>query len=508
MADLNSVQSFSPSNFNVEPVVKRNQQQGGTTPLSMLEMANTARSLTALQKEQALLEPGIEQGKATSKKTQIEAFRSHFSTLVSQGADLLKKDNLTPEDISNRYTEINKNLPGGEDPKALSQVLSAMPSKNQNESNSAYQARLKGYVATNLTKGLENQAQFESAFPATQQIDTGGATATIASGNPLTAVIQPGSPTGPFAIKALAPQVVTNQITGAPTAFGGGVAPQFGGVGYKVPQGQPAQQAPITQPATQPANPPMVTQGGNQPSMPNPQAPAIKESADDQLKQLPNESPANFNARVAQVQNSFVKAQDQFNNTSSEFGHIPTIKNINNNIINLLKDPEVNTGSVQNFLSKKLGKENLSPKEQELAKYLGQRVQNLSPKSDADAANKKEAYGNLQMKKEALMDLVRQDQAWVTSQELQAKGVLKNGGSATSPNFGKVAKFNNQFTQFASDPNLMKYISIIGENPDKAELDASDIKDIQKEFGSMSLQKRQEMELKRKTLLRLVNGGK
>jgi hypothetical protein len=223
---------------------------------------------------------------------------------------------------------------------------------------------------------------------------------------------------------------------------------------------------------------------------------------------LPNESPANFNLRVAQVQNSFVKAQDQFNNTASEFGHIPTIKNINNNIIKLLKDPEVNTGSVQNFLSKKLGKENLSPKEQELAKYLGQRVQNLSPKSDADAANKKEAYGNLQMKKEALMDLVRQDQAWVTSQELQAKGVLNNGGSATNPNFGRVAEFNNQFTQFASDPNLMKYISIIGENPDKAQLDKGDIADLQKDFGSMTAEQRQKMELKRKTLLRLVNGGR
>jgi hypothetical protein len=79
MADLNSVQSFANPNFSVEPVVRRNQQQSGTTPLNMLELANTARSLTTLQKEQALLQPSIEQGIAQSKRAQTEAAQTDFN---------------------------------------------------------------------------------------------------------------------------------------------------------------------------------------------------------------------------------------------------------------------------------------------------------------------------------------------------------------------------------------------------------------------------------------------
>ena len=504
MADLNSVQSFAPTNFNVEPVVKRNQQQGGTTPLSMLEMANTARSLTALQKEQALLEPGIEQGKATSKKTQIEAFRSHFSTLVSQGADLLKKDNLTPEDISNRYTEINKNLPGGEDPKALAQVLSAMPSKNQNESNSAYQARLKGYVATNLTKGLENQAQFESAFPATQQIDTGGATATIASGNPLTAVIQPGSPTGPFAIKALAPQVVTNQITGAPTAFGGGVAPQFGGVGYKVPQGQPVQQTPMQQnaPMVAPQNAPQS--GGQLPAQAG--NASQQQRGQDRFIQGADETVPQFAARVAAPKVSYAQANDQYNNVSSEFGHIPTIKNANSNIMRLLDDPKVDTGAVQKYLAGKTNYGSLNDKQQELAKFLEQRIQNMSSKSDKDADSKRAAYGNIGLKKETLKELIRNDNIWVTQQDLLSKGNLNNGGSGANPNYVKVDAFNKQFSKLAQDPNLMKYISLVGENPAEISIRDDDHKVAREYFKNLSNEQRQRLELNRKTLLKLVEG--
>ena len=79
MADLNSVQSFASPNFSTEPVVKRNLQQGGTTPLNMLELASTARSMTALQKEQALLQPTIEQGIAQSKTAQTQAAQTDFN---------------------------------------------------------------------------------------------------------------------------------------------------------------------------------------------------------------------------------------------------------------------------------------------------------------------------------------------------------------------------------------------------------------------------------------------
>jgi len=47
-------------------------------PMSLADMVNLGRSATALKKEQALLEPGIEAGKATSRKAQAEATSSEM----------------------------------------------------------------------------------------------------------------------------------------------------------------------------------------------------------------------------------------------------------------------------------------------------------------------------------------------------------------------------------------------------------------------------------------------
>jgi hypothetical protein len=518
MADYSApVQTFSSPSYNVDPVVKRTGK--GYTPLDMLEMVQTARGMTSLEKEQALLEPAIRQGVAQSKTAEIGANTAqlenqlkHQSYASRQMLTLLNSNKpVTEDDLKSTVTSIMRN--SGAPDNAIQQSLSALPKGLSDRENRAF-------IARHATNSLTSEAQLEKLFPAATATNVGGAVIPMAGGGPL-AYTAPGTQVGPAQATTISPQVATNPITGDPMVIGGGRAvgtqPQVGGPSYGVDSravtpvsqiGQPMA-APTAQPAraplSQPQGQPLTQPQGQVVTQPMGQATT---QGGGQLQRLEGEAPEQTKARQANVTSTYLKAQDQFNNTGSEFGHIPTIKNINNNIISLLKDPDVNTGSVQNFLSKKLGKENLSPKEQELAKYLGQRVQNLSPKSDADAANKKEAYGNLQMKKEALMDLVRQDQAWVTSEELRSKGVLNNAGSATKPNMQRVAEFNNTFTQFANDPALMKYIAIIGENPDKAQLDKSDIADLQKDFGSMTPQKRQEMELKRKTLLRLVNGGK
>jgi hypothetical protein len=112
MADLNSVQSFASPNFSVEPVVRRNQQQGGTTPLNMLELANTARSLTSLQKEQALLQPSIEKGVAESKQQVLAAEKAGV-------------------DLSQHYADITRSVYGGllTDPDFLNGKSDAMIKK-------------------------------------------------------------------------------------------------------------------------------------------------------------------------------------------------------------------------------------------------------------------------------------------------------------------------------------------------------------------------------------------
>jgi hypothetical protein len=240
--------------------------------------------------------------------------------------------------------------------------------------------------------------------------------------------------------------------------------------------------------------------------------PAQQAKGSGQLAQLPNESPANFNARVAATQSAFTSAADQFNNPRSELGHIPTIQSINTNILKLLKDPNVDTGSVTDYLAGKTNLANLSAQQQELVKYLGQRVQNLTTRSDADTASKKAAYGALNMNKEALMNIVRQDNDWLEQQRLFATGILKNGQNAQNPqnpNYGGVSNFTTNFTKFSSDPQfskLMRYISLVGEGK-TAKLDAGDKQEFSKLVGPLSADERKALEQKRQQLLQLVNGG-
>lgn len=470
-------------------------------PAQVTGLVNMGRVSQQFQKEQELLPYEIAMGKAQSNTAELENLYKHQAASTRDLLKLLNKsDPVTPADIENHVKTTMANA--GAPEKAIKQAMMDLPKSGSDK-------ELRAFVAKHATNSLTAESQLEKLFPSAQATNVGGSIVPMAGGGPL-AYTAPGTQVGPATATTISPQVTTDPITGRPVIIGGGRAPgsQPTGGGFALaPQGAPA--AAPTPPAQAPAAPAMNAPAGNQgaPAGGGVTQRSMSMPSGGQLQQLPNESPANFNARVAQTQGAVAKAQDQFSNPNSEFGHIPTVKTINNNILGLLKDPSVNTGSVQSYIAGKIRQENLSAKEQELAKYLAQRVQNLTPKSDADAESKRKAYGSLELKKEALMDLIRQDNAWVTTQELQAKGVLNNGGDPTNPNFGRVAQFNNQFAKLAQNPALMKYIGIVGENQGKVSLDADDVKALQKELGSMKPEARQALELQRQTLLKLVNGG-
>lgn len=473
----------------------------GNTLEDVANMAQINTSQQALKKAKATFGADVARTQAESEKAitgakreevalgsdQLSFSRKQLESAAQQQQKLFQKPNLNADDIVQATLQHAKDFNLG--PEAVRQALQGLPEKGTTKD---YQA----YLASNLASTLSAQSQMDKLYPASTLTNVGGAIVPTATGNQTVTGVAPGAQTGPAIATTISPQVFANPITGQPTVIGGGR--------------QPGNQPQMGGPNAVPLNT-MGTSGTNvqpqvQPQV-NPQAPREKQVS-DQLTQGANESPANFNARVAQTQQAVAKAQDQFNNINSEFGHIPTVKTINGNILTLLKDPSVNTGSVQSFIAGKIRQENLSAKEQELAKYLAQRVQNLTPKSDADADAKRKAYGTLELKKEALTDLIRQDNAWITTQELQAKGVLNNGGDPANPSFGRVAQFNNQFAKLAQNPALMKYIGIVGEGQGKISLDADDIKALQKELGSMKPEARQALELQRQTLLKLVNGGK
>jgi len=344
-------------------------------------------------------------------------------------------------------------------------------------------------AAVQLGQSLMTQPEQAAAFrPTAEAQDIGGKllktqkTPSVAGQAPKLEV------TGELSGKTLAPQVFANPITGQPTVLGGGGANVNRAGGGAAP--------------VAPAGVPSNIVGG--------QGAAAMPQGGGQLAQQPNESPANFNARVAQTQSLYSSALDQYNNPNSAAGHIPTAQNLNNNILNLLKDPKVNTGSIADYLANKTNKGALNPKEQELTKYLEQRIQGLAPRSDADAISMKNAFGSFNLDKEALKDIVRNDNAFVTSRDLLAKGILHNGANPlnpNNPNYGNVSNFVNKFTPYSSDPTLMKYISIVGEKQ-KAKIDDDDKNALAKVIGRLSPAERSALEAKRQELLQLVNGGR
>jgi len=489
------------------------------TPKGMTigDMLDVSKKSLDLQKsrdtysdEVAKIKAEAQSSQETANQNSLKTVKAHISNLGQATSELMRDQDLTPEKILKAYKGVNDSAPG--DPltkaKALQQVLSAMPQKKPNESNEAYQTRLHQYVVTNQLKGLDQLSAVQQMFPAATNVDVGGNIVSTYTGNPDLAVNAPGTTTGPYLNKNIPPQVYTDPITRQPAVMGGGGVPTSGNlanqpsrvttsVGGQPPVGgapaapkAPALNAPSTAPQPEIANDPL---GRVEP-----------------LRQSSNESPENFNARVGRVQNAYASAQDQLSNPNSENGYIPQLKQVNTSIMSYLKDPEVRTGAVNDYLAGKTNKGALTSKEQELAKYLEQRIQAKTPKSDADAESKRQSYGAFNLDKEALKTLTRQDSAWVLTQELAAKGRMNNaliGGSTNNPNYARVDAFNNRFAQLSSNPDLMKYISITGINPSKIRVDSDDDKALRSMLSKMSPKERGELELQRKTLLRMVGGN-
>ena len=496
-----------------------------TTPKSITigDMLDISKKTIDLQKSRDTYADEVAKIKAESQgaqsRSQVDALKTvkaHVANLGQATSELMTDPDLSPEKILKRYKAVNETAPGDtiQKAKALEQVLAGMPQKRPNESNEMFQNRLHTYVVQNQLKGLEHLSAIQLQFPATSMADVGGQLVNINQGNPATAVNAPGTTTGPYLNKNIAPQVQIDPITRQPYAFGGGGVPTSGNLANQPSRvttsvaGQPpvgGAPAPAAAPAA-PRAPAL-----NAPSTaPQPEIAGDPLGKVEPLRQGSNESPENFNARIARVQNAYTAAQDQLSNPNSENGYIPQLKQVNNSIMGLLKDPQVNTGAVNDYLAGKTNKGALSAKEQELAKYLEQRIQAKTPKSDADAESKRQSYGAFNLDKEALKNLTRQDNAWVLTQELAAKGRMNNaliGGSTNNPNYARVDAFNNRFAQLSSNPDLMKYISIAGTNPAKIRVDADDDKALRSLLSKLSPEKRAELELQRKTLLRMVGGN-
>lgn len=194
-------------------------------------------------------------------------------------------------------------------------------------------------------------------------------------------------------------------------------------------------------------------------------------------------------------------------NDASQTGHIPTQLNIANTLLTKLKDPNLDTGPIASILAGKTAGQTYTPEQMEVAKLLQQRIQNLSPRTDADAESKRQAYGSLSMKKPALIDLIRRDIGNLTNQEMLHGGTLNAAGDLTAPNLPAVNGFQQKFTQFSKDPVLMQYMGIVGKGQ-KVRVDDQDKSALAKliQENKLTPDQVQKMESQRKLLVQMSGG--
>ena len=513
--------------FNFAPINVQQQPQ-----TSLADMMNIARGAQAYQQAQQLnplalqqaqmtieqlkqLNPlAVEKARADLSTSQTQAQKSKQDYLVS-GEDYSRKmiNSLPPiDDYVDKTGEVNQ--------KALSRSLDIIRKSADAVGLPKHPSNLLGQledaVSTkdyNKYEELRNRVskssgstseQFQAKFPSPNFQNLGGIVQAVATGNPNIAETAPGTKIGAPLPTSIAPQVVTDPITRQQYVVGG-QRDLSGNPTGNITKGASTSATVNSQPTTAPT----IATTSKATNVTSPTMVMSPNRFNPQLTPMANESPENFNARIAANQASLDKSKDQFSNAKSEYGHLPTIRTVNDHIMELLNDADVRPGVVSNYLAKQTGKGSLNDKEIKLTKYLEQRIQNLSSKSDADAEFKRDAYGSFNIGKEPLKEIVRQDNTWLTQQELQAKGIQNNAGSQVNPRLGAVQGFNNEFAKIATNkdfPDLMRYISIVGEDPKKLLIKSYEDDHAKNFLGNMPLQRRQALEQQRQQLLKLVGG--
>jgi len=464
--------------------------------MTIADMLDINKKQLDLQKATETYGPEVAGIKAKSETAQSEAalkaldkVRGHVSYLTSQGSDLLRDPQLTSEKIIKRFTDINQNAPDGPDPRALAQTLAGMPNPK-----TATQADYQTFIANTMAKGLGSLSQFEKMFPATRQTDIGGNIVTTAEGNPLVAAVQPGTPTGPYLQKSLAPTVATSP-TGGPMAFGGGGVPQAGNLDNRPTNVQVAPAgggAPISNmPTNAPRTGGVTAEAMNQPKGGSSAVPYVQGEPYDA-----------FRTRAGDVAKMIPSAQKALN--INEPDAIPNARYTNEKIQKLLEDKNLNIGPIANAIANNTGGVGLDAKQDEIRKYLEQRIRMESARSNSDQASQRTAFGSFGTNREALKQILYKDNGSLAGQELYQRGLLNHAGDINKPNLQSVNKFNNDYAKIA-DPKVVHLIGVIGDKSIK-DLSQSDKNHLAKEFPNTSAEQFQKLLDKRQQLIDLVNG--
>ena len=296
---------------------------------------------------------------------------------------------------------------------------------------------------------------------------------------------------GTETVKGLAPFTGTTE-TGAPGVFKGTPG------GIVNPPGQAPSATPQQPPTVTPGAAPRATEPTAKPTQPT------IGGGSGALNIAPGETYDAYKERVARVGKLPAMANNAMNLGNPE--SVPNMEYTNDKILKLL-EKKVDVGAIANAIANKTGGIGLSSDQQEIQKYLEQRIRQQATRTDQDQSSIRSAFGSFGTNREALLDIIYNDKGTLASQKMYYQGIKKYQGNATKPNLAAVSEFENKFNEINQDPDVAHLLGVIGTKKSN-QLSKTDVQHLQKYFGNMPDDRIQDLFKKRDELIRLVEGGK
>jgi hypothetical protein len=364
-------------------------------------------------------------------------------------------------------------------------------------------ASLRQYYKERHIEGLDAASRTGALNPSGVAVDfgTGGQTT---STNQFSAVPSGTAIPGTQFNKGLSPQLGTSE-TGLPKQYGGGGTPGIV---------NPARPNPVLQPPAMQFRPPAGAPANAPPRAPAPAGAPVSGAATGMNQQFgakggieisPGETVDAYRARVARL--SALPAQANKELSLANNDSIPNQEFTNNKVLGLLESKNIRVGKLAEAIANKTGGIGLNTEEQEIQKYLEQRIRQNSLRSNQDENSQKMASGSFGTDVNALRDIIYNDKGLLASQRLLNQGILKYQGNPNKPNLAAINDFENKFNMINQDRNVTHLLGVVGDRS-LEELSKSDVQQLKKVFGGMSKAQMDKLFEKKQELEDLVRGAK
>lgn len=151
-----------------------------------------------------------------------------------------------------------------------------------------------------------------------------------------------------------------------------------------------------------------------------------------------------------------------YSNAKPALENIATNKTVNNKVLQLLSSTKVDTGPVVAKIKDATANISLNTQQQELLKYLEQRIQGASSQDERNSM--RSALGSIGTDKNALKNIIKGDNAELRYNELKNRSIIKAGGiDTTRPDLKRIGEVNTDWASI-KDPQIIRFYEAVGKD--------------------------------------------